>query len=34
VGLSERKRAIGCKWMFKKKKAVLKKGGKSSRLAW
>jgi hypothetical protein len=33
VELLERKRAIGCKWVFKKKKAVSKKRGESSRLA-
>jgi hypothetical protein len=27
VELLERKRAIGCKWLFKKKEAVSEKGG-------
>jgi hypothetical protein len=34
VELSERKKAIGCKRVFKKKEAVSEKEGKSSRLAW
>jgi hypothetical protein len=37
VELSERKRAIECKWVFKKNESVLEKlrgGGGSSRLTW
>ncbi|KAE8680841.1 pentatricopeptide repeat-containing protein [Hibiscus syriacus] len=34
VPLPEGKKQIGCKWVYKKKPAVIEKGGRSSRLVW
>ncbi|KAL0444105.1 UNVERIFIED_CONTAM: Retrovirus-related Pol polyprotein from transposon TNT 1-94 [Sesamum latifolium] len=34
VQLPEEKKAIRCKWVYKKKPAVSEKKGKNSRLGW